>query len=139
MAMSQRFIAQILLPLAGVYKVSLFCLTRSSHQLQPAVVNVFWDREGPLIAFNRNGTIFCNGRYYEAWSELQLLPHKLTSDDASVQRGQNRDALISWYFSLAHELAHNLESGHNASHEFYFSSIAEEYLVAFGQLLADAQ
>jgi Zn-dependent peptidase ImmA (M78 family) len=56
-----------------------------------------------------------------------------------VQRGQNRDALISWYFTLAHELAHNLESGHNSSHEFYFSSIAEEYLLAFGQLIADAQ
>ncbi|BEI84758.1 hypothetical protein CcaverHIS002_0501590 [Cutaneotrichosporon cavernicola] len=115
MATSQRFILNVLLPLAKVF------------ELQPAVINVFWDREGPLIAFNRNGTIFCNGRYYEAWN------------DASSQRGQNRDALISWYFTLAHELAHNLESGHNASHEFYFSSIAEEYLIALGQLLSDAK
>lgn len=33
------------------------------------------------------------------------------------------------------EIAHNLESAHNASHEFYFSSIAEEYLVRFAALL----
>ncbi|KLT40935.1 hypothetical protein CC85DRAFT_286971 [Cutaneotrichosporon oleaginosum] len=115
MATSQRFIAQILLPLAGVFG------------LQPAVVNVFWDREGPLIAFNRDGTAFCNGRFFEAWN------------DASVQSGQRSDALISWYFTLAHELAHNLESAHNASHEFYFSSIAEEYLIAFTKLLKDIQ
>jgi hypothetical protein len=35
------------------------------------------------------------------------------------------------------ELAHNLESAHNASHEFYFSSISEEYLVAFMAVLSD--
>lgn len=63
---------------------------------------------------------------------------QLTTDDAHVQRGDLRDALISWYFTLAHELAHNLESGHNASHEFYFSSIAEEYFVAFAKLIAEA-
>lgn len=113
MEMSQRFISKILIPLAKLF------------ELQPSVINVFWDREGPLIAFNRNGTIFCNGRYYEAWN------------DTSVVRGQTQDALISWYFTLVHELAHNMESGHNASHEFFLSSIAEEYLIAFGKLLKD--
>jgi hypothetical protein len=29
-------------------------------------------------------------------------------DNASLQRGERSDALISWYFSIAHELAHNL-------------------------------
>jgi len=32
----------------------------SSYQLAPQVMNVFWDHEGPLIAFNRGGAIFCN-------------------------------------------------------------------------------
>lgn len=36
---------------------------------------------------------------------------------------------------ISPELAHNLESAHNAAHEFYFSSIAEEYLVRFVPLL----
>lgn len=52
---SQRFISAILLPLANVF------------QLQPSVLRVFWDRQGPLIAFNRNGEMFCNARYYHAW------------------------------------------------------------------------
>lgn len=37
--------------------------------------------------------------------------------------------------SLTTELAHNLESAHNASHEFYFSSISEEFLVPFMSLI----
>lgn len=81
--------------------------------------NIFWDREGPLIAFNRGGSIFCNARYYEAWH------------DTDVVAGRVQDAAISWFFSLAHELAHNLESAHNATHEFYFSSISEEFLPHF--------
>lgn len=79
----------------------------------------------------------------------------LCIDNASLQRGERSDALISWYFSIAHELAHNLgkrrnrtsatphhtpltpvvESAHNSSHEFYFSSIAEEYLTRLMPLL----
>ena len=37
------------------------------------------------------------------------------------------------------ELAHNLESAHNSAHEFYFSSIAEEYLVRFTTLLQQTE
>jgi hypothetical protein len=77
----------------------------------------------------------------------------LCLDHASIQRGERSDALISWYFSIAHELAHNLgkrfskpelchpvltpvvESAHNSSHEFYFSSIAEEYLTRLMPML----
>jgi hypothetical protein len=42
---------------------------------------------------------------------------------------------ISQTADIPEEIAHNLESAHNASHEFYFSSIAEEYLVRFSRLL----
>ncbi|ORX36563.1 hypothetical protein BD324DRAFT_452712 [Kockovaella imperatae] len=111
LAICQRFCADILLPIINVYN------------LAPGVMNIFWDHEGPLIAFNRAGSIFCNARYFSAWH------------DGPVQNGVKGDAFISWYFSIAHELAHNLESAHNASHEFYFSSIAEEYLVRFAELL----
>ncbi|KAK4683722.1 hypothetical protein P7C73_g6509, partial [Tremellales sp. Uapishka_1] len=107
----QRFISEIVVPVARVFN------------LPPSVMNVYWDREGPLIAFNRGGSLFCNARYYGAWHDRQ------------VQNDNRNDAFISWYFTLAHELAHNLESGHNSSHEFYFSSIAEEYLVRFTKLL----
>ncbi|WVR07080.1 hypothetical protein IAU60_004119 [Kwoniella sp. DSM 27419] len=111
METSQRFATDILLPICRAFN------------LAPPVMNVFWDHAGPLIAFNRGGTIYCNARYFEAWHNAQCIA------------GQRNEAFISWYFSVAHELAHNLESGHNSAHEFYFSSIAEEYLVRFISLL----
>ena len=111
-ASCQRFAHEILKPIGGVFK------------LAPGVLNIFWDHEGPLIAFNKGGSIFCNARYFASWH------------DASCQNGARNEAFISWYFSIAHELAHNLESAHNSSHEFYFSSIAEEYLVRFTHLLS---
>ena len=40
------------------------------------------------------------------------------------------------YFTLAHEIAHNLVSAHNSEHEFYFSSICEVYLPAFIKLVS---
>ncbi|WRT66409.1 uncharacterized protein IL334_003365 [Kwoniella shivajii] len=107
-----RFSTQILLPICRLFN------------LAPSVMNVFWDHAGPLIAFNRGGTIFCNARYYQAWHDDQ------------IRNGHTNEAFISWYFSIAHELAHNLESAHNSAHEFYFSSIAEEYLIKFVELLA---
>ena len=110
-ATCQRFSHEILKPIGKVFK------------LAPGVLNIFWDHEGPLIAFNKAGSIFCNARYFTSWH------------DAACQLGMRNEAFISWYFSIAHELAHNLESAHNSSHEFYFSSIAEEYLVRFTHLL----
>nr|ODN97578.1 hypothetical protein L204_02996 [Cryptococcus depauperatus CBS 7855] len=79
-----RFIQQILVPLCEVYL------------LKPSVVNVFWDLEGGTIAFNRGGVIYCNARYFQAWHNQMCL------------NNQNIEPWISWYFTLAHELAHNL-------------------------------
>lgn len=112
---SARFADHVLKPLARVYGV------------ENSVFNVFWDRSGPLIAFNRGGAVFCNARFYDAWH------------DAAVTGGRVQDAAISWFFSLAHELAHNLESAHNATHEFYFSSIAEEFLPKFVQAFCNTE
>jgi hypothetical protein len=49
-----RFI-HVLKPLAEIYKIPL------------ASLHVFYDQGGEMIAFNRNGSIFLNLRYYEAW------------------------------------------------------------------------
>ena len=80
-------------------------------------------------------------------------------DDAEVRKGRLTDAYIAWYvdrlltsivmmltrlpclvlryFILAHEIAHNLVSAHNSEHEFYFSSICEQFLPVFMQLIAN--
>jgi len=49
-----RFI-YVIKPLADIFRLSL------SH------IHVFCDREGGLIAMNRNGGIFLNLRYFEQW------------------------------------------------------------------------
>lgn len=105
-----RFL-HVLNPLVAIYKIPQSSL------------HVFADNEGQLVAFNRNGSLFMNLRYYEAWH------------DRDVQGGDFSKAYISWYFTLAHEIAHNLVHPHNSEHEFYFSAICEAYLVALGKLL----
>ncbi|KAI0670652.1 hypothetical protein C8Q78DRAFT_1037269 [Trametes maxima] len=92
--------------------------------LPPTSLHIFYDRAGELIAFNRNASLFLNLRYFEQWHDGEVRESKLT------------DAYISWYFTLAHEIAHNLVKAHNSEHEFYFSSICEQYLPAFMKLIA---
>ncbi|KAJ3549086.1 hypothetical protein NM688_g5219 [Phlebia brevispora] len=86
-------------------------------------IHIFYDTSGGLIAFNRNASLFMNLRFFEAWH------------DADVREGRFSQAFISWYFTLAHEIAHNLVQPHNSEHEFYFSSICEAHLPALSQLL----
>jgi hypothetical protein len=81
--------------------------------MDPKALHLFYDMQGPLIAFNRNGSIFVNLRFYLAWHDEQ------------VQAGHLEDALISNFFTCSHELAHNLVPTHDAKHEFYTSSICE--------------
>ena len=39
------------------------------YNIPSTSVHIFYDRAGPLIAFNRNGSLFLNLRYYEAWHD----------------------------------------------------------------------
>lgn len=91
--------------------------------VNPKSMHVFCDTKGPSIAFNRGGSIYLNFRYYLAWH------------DADVQLGHLVNPLISVYFSMAHELAHNLVLAHNSEHEFYFSSIAEQYFMSLAKYI----
>ncbi|KAJ2913257.1 hypothetical protein MD484_g7175, partial [Candolleomyces efflorescens] len=105
-----RFI-HILKPLARAY------------ELPQSTLHIFYDATGGLIAFNRNASLFVNFRFYQSWH------------DAEVRNGRRNSAFISWYFTLAHEIAHNLVEPHNSEHEFYFSAICEKYLMSLGKLL----
>ncbi|KAH9951982.1 hypothetical protein B0H21DRAFT_817732 [Amylocystis lapponica] len=106
-----RFI-YVIRPLSEVYK------------LPTTSVHIFYDLAGELIAFNRNASLFLNLRYFEAWH------------DQNVRNGDMSDAYVSWYFTLAHEIAHNLVKPHNSEHEFWFSSICEGYMPALVRLLS---
>ncbi|GAA5870207.1 hypothetical protein JCM16303_001925 [Sporobolomyces ruberrimus] len=107
-----RMVTKVLNPIGQVFGVN------------PRALNVFHDLEGPLIAFNRSGTIYVNFRYYLAWHDRQLV------------EGKYSEALISNFHTVAHELAHNLVKPHDAQHSFYFSSFCEEYFLRMAQLVA---
>lgn len=57
-------------------------LARFIHAVQPLAhiytlpmtsMHIFYDMAGGLIAFNRNGSIFLNLRYFEAWREYRYV------------------------------------------------------------------
>jgi hypothetical protein len=109
----RRFVQDIVLPVGAVYNV------------EPKALHVFYDGSGPLIAFNRSGSLFFNLRFHLAWYGEQ------------VKGGFLSDALISTYFSMAHELAHNLVLPHNAEHAFYTSAIAQQYFLPLAGYIAE--
>lgn len=111
----KRFIHQIILPIGT-----------DVFDLDPRSLNVFADVKGPSIAFNRGGALFLNLRYHLVWHDEQ------------VKLGRLDEALISTYHSLAHELAHNVVAQHDSEHEFWFSSICEQYFTRFATLVAKA-
>ena len=132
---------------------------RDLYQLPPTSVHIFCDPAGSTIAFNRNASIFLNLRYYEAWRMHHLLypchlrssgckqtmtksgtetPPKPTlhGNRASLERSRSTRSLeVIRYFTLAHEIAHNLVQPHNSEHEFYFSSICQKFLPGLSDLL----
>ena len=132
------------------------------YGLSSTLLHVFYDIAGGPIAFNRDGSIFLNLRYFEAWREYYLVYATAdialildTPDDQDVQKGDSQEAQISWcvpspyvlfsfrvdkivesrFFTLAHELAHNLIRQHNSEHEFWFAAICEAHVFAFSRLL----
>lgn len=58
--------------------------------------------------------------------------------------GASLCALTGWpsdvgdlrFFTLAHEIAHNLIEPHNSEHEFYFSAICEAHMVSLSRLIS---
>ncbi|KAF8307878.1 hypothetical protein DL93DRAFT_2064506 [Clavulina sp. PMI_390] len=86
-------------------------------------ISIFYDVAGPLIAFNRKGSIFVNLRPFEQYHDQQ------------VARGEYSDAMSFWYFTFGHEIAHNLVDVHNAEHEFYFSALCEKHLKSLALFL----
>ncbi|KAH7101322.1 hypothetical protein BKA62DRAFT_743455 [Auriculariales sp. MPI-PUGE-AT-0066] len=96
---------------------------RDLYKLPPSSLHIFLDASGPTIAFNRGGSLFLNLRYYEAWH------------DQDVLAGKPGNAYKSWFFSLAHEIAHNLVQQHDAEHEFYFSTISQAHVSGLATLL----
>jgi hypothetical protein len=70
-------------------------------------LHLFHDGNSTTIAFNQDGALFFNYRYFE---DLHL---------ADVQQGKSGEAIIYWFVTTCHELAHNIVSDHSAAHSYY--------------------
>ncbi|KAL2889318.1 hatpase c domain-containing protein [Ceratocystis lukuohia] len=110
--------ADLLLDIAGVYTLSA------------QVMHIYYDQSGPTIAFNLNGSIFFNLRYF-----LQL-------HWADIQPGcdmlKKNEVVFWWWVVLAHELSHNLIKQHGASHTYYTQAFIQQYHSALMAKLAQA-
>lgn len=98
------------------------------YGVSSTAMQIHYDAEGPCIAFNTNGSIFCNLRFF-----LQLHYHKMNTTSAIITAGgaataaARVEATIWWFVVVAHELAHNLVSAHDANHSYYTESFVQEY------------
>ncbi|TPX10907.1 uncharacterized protein E0L32_008113 [Thyridium curvatum] len=90
------------------------------YSLSTSSVHIFYDEKGPTIAFNSSGSIFCNLRYFK-----QLHADKLQTSNPQAE--DKVDVTVWWWVVLAHELAHNIETTHNANHSYYTESFVQQY------------
>lgn len=84
--------------------------------LPSKTLNIYHDMKGAAIAFNSNGSLFCNLRYF-----LQLHAQGMGTSEGKVE------AMAYWWVTLCHELAHNLVREHGSEHSYYTESFAAGY------------
>ncbi|KAI1504129.1 hypothetical protein F5X99DRAFT_51992 [Biscogniauxia marginata] len=85
------------------------------YTIKKSALHIFYDDTGGTIAFNRDGSIFFNLRFY-----LQLHADQSAGDARAA-------AAVWWWVVLAHELAHNIIKPHNADHSYYTESFIQQY------------
>jgi hypothetical protein len=86
-------------------------------------IDRYWDLTGDTIAFNRGKSLFFNAKYYMGLH----YPKRDTRE--------SKEAYFYWFMIFCHELAHNFVHAHNASHEFWMTSFAQEFMGVFIQKL----
>ncbi|KAI9692642.1 MAG: hypothetical protein M1820_009519 [Bogoriella megaspora] len=86
--------------------------------LRPQSLHIFYDEKGSTIAFNRQGSLFCNFRFFSQlhWNRF-----------AEASGEGKREAAVYWWVTLCHELAHNLVETHSAEHSYYTESFVQQY------------
>nr|OQO24945.1 hypothetical protein B0A51_09082 [Rachicladosporium sp. CCFEE 5018] len=83
--------------------------------LPESSLNIYHDGSGAGIAFNSRQSIFCNLRVFK--------------------EGQMDNALVYWFVTLCHELAHNLVHEHGQAHSFHTESFMTEYIERLVEVL----
>lgn len=104
--MNEVFLAQNVEPIQAFSK--MLYDVGDIYNIPRNALNLMYDEAGNTIAFNLNGSLFCNLRFFLQlhWAEYE------TPAGGSVAESW-------WWVVLAHELAHNLVKEHNANHSYY--------------------
>jgi hypothetical protein len=99
----------VLADIGRVFAIDLRCM------------GIYMSESGESIAFNANRRLHFNLRFF-------MTLHR----DAVDSR-----AYFYWWTTTAHELAHNLQSGHNQLHQAYFENFLTEFHPRFLSLLLE--
>ena len=86
------------------------------YNLPAKALHIFYDEDGSTIAFNLNGSIFANFRFFEQLHRKKVEPPGVLGTSVGEAKVE---AAAYWWTVIAHELAHNLVKAHNAEHSFY--------------------
>ncbi|PGH32141.1 hypothetical protein GX50_05102 [[Emmonsia] crescens] len=108
--------ASILTDCAGVFSVRLNS------------VSIFYDPAGKTIAFNSQGSIFCNYLYFQQLHQPRMLGGGPECRD---------EPLVYWWVILCHELAHNLVADHSSDHSFYTEGFVTQYFPRVARKMAE--
>jgi hypothetical protein len=73
--------------------------------LTPKAIHVFYDDHANSVAFNRDGSLFFNLKFY------------IGLHDEECKIKPTIDAMTYWFMIFCHELAHNFVKSHDSKHE----------------------
>ena len=92
-------------------------------------LHIFYDEEGKSVAFNRQGSLFCNLRFFKElhFGSINNPRGPNSGNEVDMAVGERVDtaqcpmsrALIYWFVVFGHELAHNIVSDHSSAHSFW--------------------
>ncbi|KAK6344225.1 hypothetical protein TWF696_007867 [Orbilia brochopaga] len=114
----QKFVGDNLSDLILFSRV-ISALAKGVFEMPLKKIQLYYDKSR-TIAFNTNGSLFCNYSYF-----MQL--HAAAIKDG--HQNAEGDALIYWFVVLCHEIAHNLVSDHSAGHSYYTESFVTQYMM----------
>ncbi|KFY33555.1 hypothetical protein V494_07516 [Pseudogymnoascus sp. VKM F-4513 (FW-928)] len=92
------------------------------YSIPRTALNIFYDESGSTIAFNLNGSLFCNLRFF---LQLHWTAYKGPTGASAAESW--------WWVVLAHELAHNLVKEHSANHSYYTEMFIAQYFEKMAQ------
>lgn len=115
--------ASLLLSLAGVFG------------LEGRTLHIFTDPHGQTIAFNRSGSLFANYRFFAQLHLAGLQISPAGANDPAAYQTARAQALIYWWVTLCHELAHNLVGDHGSDHSYYCEQFVAQFFPAVAGLV----